>query len=282
MLRTHRGRPADTVMARHAQRFLSESGQAELPIDVDGIASLLGIRRRTGPWPFAGRIYAEPNGQLVMDLNAEDAPPRRRFTCAHELMHSAFPGFRKEMRFRTDITVGRHPPGYQEEYLCDVGAAHLLMPHELVATRYRVSGGLRAVERLAKAAHVSLEASGNRLVDLATEVVAFVVLEVGNKPAEWRRLRAGIAAQPRLRTKYAVRGGISAYIPRYKSAEDDSIFVEALQGNGIVRGYATLPGAEQAGAFDIEVKSYPRQSGGLTIQRVLALATQPRPMPTVS
>ena len=53
--------------------------------------------KRVASFAFAGRIYAEASGQLVMDLNAADSEPRRRFTASHEIMHTAFPGFRREV-----------------------------------------------------------------------------------------------------------------------------------------------------------------------------------------
>lgn len=48
------------------------------------------------------------------------------------------------------------PPNAEEEYLCDLGAAALLMPSDLVAGRYSLDKGLDSVERLARDAKVSL------------------------------------------------------------------------------------------------------------------------------
>ena len=47
-------------------------------------------------------------------------------------MHIAFPGFEEERRYRLDASTERNPPNRQEEYLCDLGAAALLMPRDLV------------------------------------------------------------------------------------------------------------------------------------------------------
>src|SRR5919204_3110780 len=90
LIERHHGKPPEDILEAHADRLLRESEQGDsLPVDVDLIASVLGIRRRVASFDFAGRIYAEDSGQLVMDLNATDTEPRRRFTGAHELMHVA-------------------------------------------------------------------------------------------------------------------------------------------------------------------------------------------------
>ncbi len=92
-------------------------------------------------YDFAGRIYADLDGQLVMDLNDQDGAERQRFTCAHELIHLAFPNFKKETRYRLDAkSPGQNGRNAEEEYLCDLGAAALLMPRELVADRYSLGG----------------------------------------------------------------------------------------------------------------------------------------------
>jgi hypothetical protein len=73
----------------------------QLPVDVDLIASCLGIKRRAASLAFAGRIYAEENGQLVMDLNANDSEPRRRFTAI--LISLATRGRTMQARFAARI-----------------------------------------------------------------------------------------------------------------------------------------------------------------------------------
>src|SRR4249919_1650517 len=79
----------DPIVAveRYAASLRECAAQDELPIDVDLIASCKGIRSRSAVHDFAGRIFVESDGQLVMDLNSSDSPERRRFTCAHEMIH---------------------------------------------------------------------------------------------------------------------------------------------------------------------------------------------------
>jgi Zn-dependent peptidase ImmA (M78 family) len=99
-------------------------------VKVDLIRSFLGIRKSEGDYDFAGRIYAEKSGQLVMNLRATDLPERLRFNCAHEMIHPAFPGLKLESRYWLDTQVGtNNVQRAEEECLCDLGAAKLLMPN---------------------------------------------------------------------------------------------------------------------------------------------------------
>jgi Zn-dependent peptidase ImmA (M78 family) len=266
------GRSPEEVMGQHARRLLTKGEQNRLPVDVELIASVLGIRQRVAEHDFAGRIYAEPSGQLVMDLNSSDSDARRRFTCAHELMHTAFPGFTEEGRYRLDATVETNPQHREEEYLCDVGAAALLMPRALVKDQYSTTEGLGALERLARDARVSLEAAGNRLVALADEPAAFLVFEYGHKPADRPALSRGERVEKQLRLRYARTAHLDIYLPRFKSAAPKSVLGRAWSREARARGVEALPGADTGGDFEIEAKRY----GGDRRRRVLALV---RPQP---
>jgi hypothetical protein len=265
----HHGKRPEDILEAHAEQLLRESEQGHsLPVDVDLIASVLGIRRRVASLDFAGRIYAEPSGQLMMDLNVDDAEPRRRFTEAHELMHVAFPGFKRESRYRADEYAGGHPRNREEEYLCDYGAAALLMPRSLVGERFRVNEGLRAVEGLSDEADVSLEAAGNRVVSLSAVASAFLVLAMMHKPADAPALRRGEHLPLRLRIRYATTANLDLYLPRFKSAYERSALCRAWNGSSLEQGLEPLPGGDRSRLFQFEAKAY----GAGDNRRVLALA----------
>src|SRR4051812_19990744 len=166
--------PREAIEA-YAEKLRRDADQEVLPINVEIIASVKGVRSRRGSHEFAGRIYVEADGQLVMDLNAEDSSERQRFTCAHEMMHTAFPNFSEEKRYRLDATVESKPLNQEEEYLCDLGAAALLMPAPLLGDYSLTKNRLAGVRKLSAEAKVSLEAAGNRLAELSNEPVAFMV-----------------------------------------------------------------------------------------------------------
>lgn len=271
LMAKHRGKDPQEIVEAQARQFLLEAQQDKFPIDIEGIASLLGIKRRLGEYAFAGRIYAETSGQLVMDLTTYDLPPRRRFTCGHEITHTLFPGFSREARYRVDATVGTHVrERSEEEFLCDCGAAELLLPRSMVLDGYPISVGLKVVERLAKDAEASLEAAANRLVELASEKVGLIVLEVGHKPADSASLRKGEPIPKKLRVRYAKCHGLDVYIPRFKSVGDKGPFAQALEEGELINGVGFIPGTDST-EYLIEAKRYNRTAPNGTIERVVAL-----------
>lgn len=269
LMQRHGGEDPERIIERYADNLRRDASQDELPIRPDLIASVLGIRTRRGRHDFAGRIYVEENGQLVMDINQRDSPERQHFTEAHELIHTAFPGFKRERRYRSDaVAMERHPPNREEEYLCDFGAAALLMPAQLVEDRYSVKGGLRDAERLSSDADVSVEAAANRLIALSDEPAVLLCLVRMHKPADRPALRRGADVPERLRIRYGFSRHIDLYVPRFKSADDDSVFSRAGESFRAQKSVETLPGAAHAGLFRVEAKSY----GSGDRERVLAIA----------
>lgn len=67
--------------------------------------------------------------------------------------------------------------------------------------------------------------------------------------------------------RYATVSGVQAYLPKFKSAADDSVFGRAWHGRGRALGREFLAGAEHLGAFDVEAKAY----GGAERRMVLAV-----------
>jgi hypothetical protein len=264
----HGGADPERIIEEYADQLRAVADQHALPIRPNIIASCYGIRRRRGIYDFAGRIFAEPSGQLVMDINDQDSDERQHFTEAHELMHPAFPSFAQDKRYRLDATMDRHADNREEEYLCDLGAAALLMPAGLVAHEYTVRGGLGDVERLSRDAEVSIEAAANRVVTLADDPAVLLCLTWSHKPADRTALRKGLDVPEALRVRYGVSAHLNLYIPKFKSCGDDSVFCLAAQSTDIESDVSTLPGVESAGRFRIEAKRY----GIGRLERVLAIA----------
>lgn len=268
LIEKNNGAAPEAIIEEFADKLRAAANQDSLPVRPHLIASCHGIKRREAEYDFAGRIYVEPSGQLVMDINGQDSVERQHFTEAHELIHPAFPGFEVEHRYRLDAVMDRHAENREEEYLCDYGAAALLMPAELVADRYAIRGGLADVERLSEAAEVSIEAAANRLVALADEPSVLVCMTKAHKPADRPALRKGEDVPKRLRTRYAVTSHTNLYVPKFKSADDGSVFALAAESTQMVSGTTTLPGLESAGLFRVEAKRY----GYGRLERVIAIA----------
>jgi hypothetical protein len=268
LIHSHRQGHPEEIIERHADRLRRDAEQDSLPVDVDLIASVQGVVPRRAAHDFAGRIYADLDGRLVIDVNADDSLERQRFTVAHELCHLAFPGFKRETRYRLEEKQpGQNGRNSEEEYLCDMGAAALLMPGALVEGDYHIDTGLDDVERLARDAEVSLQAAGNRLVSLAGREAAFLVFERSHKPADRPAIRRGESVAKRLRLRYATLADVDAYLPHFKSAPDDSVFDRAWHGSRREHGRELLPGAERLGAFEVDAQAY-----GTEHRVVLAIA----------
>jgi hypothetical protein len=246
------GRPPGLLVERFTDRLRAERDQ--LPIDTAAIASRLGIRRSVRPLPFAGRIWVDERGETSMDVNAGDLPARQRFTEAHALLHTAFPGFAQERRYRLDASTERNPPNRQEEYLCDLGAGALLMPRDLIRGLFDPRDGFEAVQRLAEAAHVSLEAAANRLVAVSEEPVVLLCMSHMHAPWERRLIRQGDSPFERLRVRYAAAHNVPVSVPRFASPDPGSELAEAAMYHG---GQVTdrLPGVNLP-LFDINVWVY--------------------------
>ena len=237
-----------------------EHGQTRLPIDVMGLASARGIRVEPvagGDWD--GRAYVDEAGRVTVEFDARRALARQRFTVAHELVHTALPGFRRGRRYRVDADVelallaGSQA---EEEQLCDWGASLLLMPDELTWS-YRADQGLRAVERLARDAQVSLEAAGLRLVERSGRPAAFLV---------------AAATEDGLRIRYARVRDAGLPVPRGALVAPTSALARAAASGRRERAVEPLPGGDAERLFHLEAKSYPTGRGGGTRERVLALA----------
>jgi hypothetical protein len=241
------GRSPQDIIERHANQLRATAHQDKLPIKPAVIASCVGIKRRRGDHDFAGRIYAEPSGQLVMDIRETDPAERQHFTEAHELIHPAFPGFTTEGRYRLDATMERSAENKEEEFLCDFGAAALLMPRDLV--------------------EVSVEAAANRLIALADEPCVLLCMTWSHKPADRPALRKGSDVPKALRVSYALTSHIDLYVPKFKSAPEDSVFTRARTSPMIQSDTTTLPGITRAGVFRVQAKRY----GSDSLERVLAI-----------
>lgn len=240
-------------------RWRVEAGQEKLPVDIFGLASMRGIRVEnveSGDWE--GRVYVDPRGRPIIEVNGRHALARQRFTVAHELAHTAFPGFAADRRYRVDSDLAgavfaRNRS--EEERLCDWGAGMLLMPDDLIWS-YRADQGLRAVEKLARDAKVSLEAAASRLIEASRKPAVLLVLEADGAD---------------LKVRYAKVQGLRLFVPRGLRVDDASVFRRAATTGARERDTGRLPSRSRR-RFHIEAKSFPLGRGAAAGERVLALA----------
>jgi len=119
---------------------------------------------------------------------------------------------------------------HELEYLCDVGAAEILLPAEEFESDLAVSGStLCAVPGLRERYQASREAIVRRMVQMSSERIAAVFLEYRLKPPETAAMRqlsfVGMHEdpQPKLRIAYVVPSErFTVFLPPHKSIRDES------------------------------------------------------------
>jgi Zn-dependent peptidase ImmA (M78 family) len=281
-LNQHRwsGAPEELVV-RLCAELLEEAG-VNVPVDVRMLASFRGIAAITAvDQAEAGCIFCDGE-RLLVQLRGSDSPERQRFTICHEILHTFFPGFREERRRRTDPTVGNFDGNQLEEYLCDLGAAELLLPRQPFLTSLPARPSFDDVIELAAGFAASLEATAIRMVTLASVPMALVVLEPAWKPAEQRELArrttqpalAGLESEPppkKLRVRWAY-GPRMATIPKHKSVDDASPLATVLETGGVdYRGRTGLT----EGTLEVSARHLPYRREEGPADRVLVLLREP-------
>lgn len=271
----------DELVVRLCEELLDES-DACVPVNVRMLASFRGVSRITPlDQSEAGCIFCADQ-QLVVQIRSSDSPERQRFTICHEILHTFFPGFREERRSRTDRTVGSYERSQLEEYLCDVGAAELLLPRQSFLAALPGEPQIDDVIELADLFEASLEATAIRMVNLASLPMAVVVLEPAWKPAEQRELIRR-AAQPsfaglepeqlpkKLRVRWAY-GPRMVTVPKHKSVSEATPLANVLEtGSAEYQG----PTGLVDGILHVSARHLPYRREGEAVDRVLVLMRHP-------
>ncbi len=259
--RLHQPLPGD--VAALADTIITELALTP-PIDPKIVASYLGISKiEPADIDVAGCLICSGT-DVTIKVRKTDGPGRQRFTIFHECSHTFFQGFERQPRYRCapSTTLGQNA---ELESLCDQGASALLLPQSYVRDNLaNADFGIQTLTDMSSVYEASLEATGHRIVDLAPYPTLFVVLEEASKPAE----RNDPHAVPKLRVRSARGRGAWPFIPKHKSAREDSPLGRALEGE-VIHELTTLDGVcqEQIGNVEVSARLIPRQGR----RRVLAL-----------
>ncbi|HRN51117.1 MAG TPA: ImmA/IrrE family metallo-endopeptidase [Anaerolineales bacterium] len=218
----------------YADFLRKESGITDdPPINLNAISLRFGI-----PVPQAARLK-DQQGALVSTsdgipqilVKADDSRYRQRFTHAHELMEFLFldsPGDVKIEYSKPTIFRGA------KERVCQVGAAHLLMPQSTFRPQAITLGlSFHSAEKLAGIFEVSFMASLFRLIDQYENEAALILWKMKNKPKEIRNkisdkqlqipgFEGSFLSKPQLRVEWSYGTINSVFIPRDKSIQEES------------------------------------------------------------
>ena len=157
---------------------------------LDLFASMLDARIECVAMAEAGQLLPTFGGKsdYLIRVNESDSPPRQAFSACHEMGHLLMPNYSEFPGPRHDMNFMRWNPECEEEMLCDVVAAQLLMPRRLWRARLRGEGvGIAAVEPLCKEFGTSQQATIFNIVRAGIEDVAVVYWEWGCRKEETKR-----------------------------------------------------------------------------------------------
>ncbi len=118
---------ASNTIARYTATFGAPAG----PLDVDALASFLGIARSDERPAHSKDAELVPigDGRVSIRVNPDRPETRIRFSTAHEVTHTFFPNYQAKTWCRTDARFrSRDNPDDLLEMLCDVGASELILP----------------------------------------------------------------------------------------------------------------------------------------------------------
>src|SRR5207245_4521892 len=158
-----------TARARTLHHELRLSGP---PFDPWELAKRLNIEVREKSMALDGYLERDQDDTFVIYVRRESALPRKRFTICHEIAHTFFFDI---------LTAGRkfrqkYQDDPEEERLCDIAAAELLMPFscfngDLSGTQMDGGLGPTNVLKLMDRYQVSLQAAATRITWIMRDTI---------------------------------------------------------------------------------------------------------------
>lgn len=173
------GTTDDPVVAiRRRARELVDEVRAGLgwkgpPFDPSDIASYRGFKVKSASDGFNQSQDACVTPGLIV-LNATKPPKRRRYSVAHEIIHTLFPDYEAEL-CRSGALWRSEDDDNELERLCQIGAAELLLPEFSFRPRLESLGlNLQVTHQLEVEYDASIEAIVRRSVDVWLEPAAAI------------------------------------------------------------------------------------------------------------
>lgn len=265
------GEPSDLI-SRLCLDLLDRAGES-VPVDIEVLASFRNAHVTHVDQEQPETIHWDGRN-FQIQLRSSDTPGRRRFSCAHAIIHTWF--------FESSghgLAGPKTEQGWSEveEELCDLGAAALLLPEGAFRAGCRTDVTIDDVLYLAGEFQASAEATALRAVALSPTPLAMVVLEVTLSLTQQKMLasqRSGITPSgsdgptisPCLRVVKSFGHGLR-YLPRYKSVGDCTLAsVLDVGAADYVGEIGIVPGIYRASA-----RNLPIRRGGELVDRVVAL-----------
>lgn len=186
----HVGRPEERMIekAREIVATGIKLGWSGPPFDPNMLANILGIRTKQIDFIDAEAQIVPVNGQFELQFRRDVANTRLNFTICHEIAHTFFPDC-ADMIHQRNTQRKSFDPEKEIEYLCDIGAAEILMPSPYFDNDLKNEGiTLQAVPMLAQRYAASREAVIRRIPSVSPKPCAVVYLNLGFNKAELQSL----------------------------------------------------------------------------------------------
>ncbi len=214
----------------------------------------------------------------TIHVKVDDTPGRQRFSCAHAIVHTFF---METERFNGSLIDNEHDSDWsaQDEQLCDLGAAALLLPRLEFLQQCPLQPTMDDALALAESFEASVEATALRIAMLCEGPAAMVVLEPRLKPSEVRAIErrrreptlpgmpTSIVPTPALRVNKTMAKGL-LFIPKHKSADLTTPF-------GVLIGAESIdyvgPTGLIPGQLRVSARRLPVVYGDRVVNRVVAL-----------
>jgi hypothetical protein len=183
LLRTITGEPdAVAAIIMLARELLDEVDFTSPPFDPRVVASFRDIREvRLAAMRGAARLI--PDGDsLVAEVNKDHSLGKRNFSADHEVIHTLLPTYSGQGV--DDVVTGTFA-GSEEELLCDIGAATLLLDGRRLRPLVADAGpSLATLVGMAELFQASLQATALAIADLDLWPCAIVFWEDGYRKGE--------------------------------------------------------------------------------------------------
>jgi hypothetical protein len=230
------------------QQFCEVFGEPEMPINIEALASLLGISLSNDAPTHSHDAELVPleDGRVTMRVNSDRPETRKRFSIGHEISHTFFPHYKSKVWCRTDARFRhRSNPDDFLEMLCDIGASELVMPLPWFVQDAEIVRTGEALVELAKKYTASPEATLRRFAETNDRPVLAAFFSWRLKPAEKKRLRHpdqqslfGSSDEEgpskKLRLDYSIPSPTATdtgyYLPPHKSVEGANPICDAAAG----------------------------------------------------
>ena len=236
-------------IAKLAADLVYESGLARPGHNLSALASLQDARIEECVMRESGQIIPLAEGFLIR-INTADAPTRKNFSTCHEIGHTLVPSYWDDPQVKINTATGIFEDEDEEEYLCDVAASELLIPHhEFAPLIERNGGGIEMLAWLAEDFRASLEATAIKLASCGVIDVGVIVWEPSLKPTQQRCIEnSGLFAPEdlpsvplELRVKFSCYNGREPlFFPKDKSVEKGSRIDQIFHNGGTAWGNQLL------------------------------------------